>query len=88
MVYAESLLNGTPIMYSKGYLGFDGYFEGVGTGVDPQSIESIKNGIEDLLNNGSEYRKNIESLNNAGEFKVFSKDYIRKTYVDTLENLS
>jgi len=88
MVYAESLLNGTPIMYSKGYLGFDGYFDGVGTGVDPQSIESIKNGIEELLNNGSQYRKNIEYLNHAGEFKVFSKDYIRKTYVDTLENLS
>jgi len=87
MVYAESLLNGTPIMYSKGYLGFDGFFDGVGAGVDPKSIESIKNGIEDLLNNGSQYRKNIESLHQSGEFKVFSKDYIRKTYIDTLEEL-
>ncbi|MCH7770915.1 MAG: glycosyltransferase [Bacteroidetes bacterium] len=87
MVYAESLLNGTPIMYSKGYLGFDGFFDGVGAGVDPKSIESIKNGIEDLLNNGSQYRKNIESLHQSGEFKVFSKDYIRKTYIDTLEKL-
>ncbi len=74
-------------MYSKGYLGFDGFFDGVGAGVDPKSIESIKNGIEDLLNNGSQYRKNIESLHQSGEFKVFSKDYIRKTYIDTLEKL-
>jgi len=87
MVYAESLLNGTPIMYSKGYLGFDGFFDGVGVGVDPKSIESIKNGIEDLLNNGSQYRKHIESLHQTGKFEVFSKDYIRQTYIDTLEGL-
>jgi len=87
MVYAESLLNGTPIMYSKEYLGFDGFFDGVGVGVDPKSIEAIKNGIEDLLNNGSQYRKNIESLQQSGGFKVFSKDYVRKTYIDTLEGL-
>ena len=80
MVYAESLLNGTPIMYSKNYLGFDGYFDGVGAGVDPKSVESIKDGIIDLLDNGDNYRKNIDELENAGEFKIFSTDYITDKY--------
>jgi L-malate glycosyltransferase len=87
MVYAESLLNGSPIMYSENYLGFDGFFEGVGVGVDPKSVESIKNGIIDLLKNGSRYRDNIKSLQQAGEFKVFNKEYIKDKYLSTMEQV-
>ena len=88
MVYAESLLNGTPIMYSKDYLGFDGYFDGVGAGVDPKSVESIKNGIIDLLENGDTYRKNILGLDKSGEFKIFSTDYIADKYNSVLAEVS
>jgi glycosyltransferase involved in cell wall biosynthesis len=80
MVYAESLLNGTPIMFSKDYLGFDGYFEGVGAGVDPKSVESIKNGIVDLLDNSDNYRKKIDELEKLGEFKIFSSEYVTEKY--------
>ncbi len=88
MVYAESLLNGTPIMYSKDYLGFDGYFDGVGVGVNPKSVESIKDGIIDLLDNSETYRKNIDELEKAGEFKIFSTDYIKEKYNRLLREVS
>lgn len=87
MVYAEALLNGTPIMYSKDYLGFDGVFEGVGVGVNPISIESISDGISDLLKNSSSYREKINSLEQSGEFNIFSSNYIKNKYNSVIEEV-
>ena len=87
MVYAESLLNGTPIMYSKNRMGFDGIFENVGVGVDPSSVDSIAKGIEDLMRNNSQYKKNIYELQLQGEFKIFSSKHIRNKYVKILSSL-
>ena len=87
LVYAESLLNGTPIMYSKNRLGFDGFFEGVGVGVDPLDVSSIKDGIMDLYKNGNVYRENIKRLNQRGEFKIFSSEYVANKYFDMVNNL-
>jgi glycosyltransferase involved in cell wall biosynthesis len=86
MVYAEALLNGTPIMFSKNHLGFDGFFEGVGVGVNPNSVESIRDGLEDLLQNGSLYRKNISSLRESGKLKIFSSDSIATKYKKIIED--
>lgn len=88
LVYAEALLNGTPIMYSKDHLGFDGFFEGVGVGVNPKSVESIKEGILKLFENGSLYRKNINILNQAGEFNIFNSSYVGIKYNEILEKAS
>jgi glycosyltransferase involved in cell wall biosynthesis len=88
LVYAEALLNGTPIMYSKDHLGFDGFFDGVGVGVNPKSVESIKDGILKLFNNGSSYRKNINGLNKAGEFDIFSSSNVSRKYTEVLESVS
>jgi len=88
LVYAEALLNGTPIMYSKDHLGFDGFFDGVGVGVNPKSVESIKDGILKLFKNGSSYRKNINSLSQAGEFNIFNSYYIGIKYNEVLERAS
>jgi len=88
LVYAEALLNGTPIMYSKEHLGFDGFFDGVGVGVNPKSVESIKDGILKLFKNGSSYRKNINSLSQAGEFNIFNSSYIGIKYNEVLERAS
>ncbi len=84
MVYAEALQNGTPIMYSRGYLGFDGFFENVGVGVDPKSIDSIKDGILDLVKNGDKHRRHIEKLKESGEFNIFNSNYITKKYQEVL----
>lgn len=88
MVYAESLLNGTPIMYSKDAMGFDGIFENVGVGVNPLSVESIAEGIHDLIENHSEYRKHIDELRRKGEFKIFSASYVRDRYLEIINSLA
>jgi glycosyltransferase involved in cell wall biosynthesis len=80
LVYAESLRNGTPILYSKGVLGFDGVFEDVGCGVDPYSVESIKNGIIDIIKNNDYYRKRIKILRENDAFEIFSPAHALKTY--------
>jgi L-malate glycosyltransferase len=80
LVYAEALLNGTPILYSKGVLGFEGVFENVGSAVDPNSIESIKSGIIDLLDRNEFYRNEIHKLHENGSIKIFSPEYALKTY--------
>ncbi len=87
MVYAESILNGTPILYSRDCLGFHGIFQNIGPEVNPYSVDSIKNGIEDLLNNNLFYRDNIKGLREKGEFKIFSSDYIRNRYKEIIQSL-
>ena len=85
MVYAESLLNGTPVLYSKGVLGFDGVFNGIGPAVDPWSVESIRDGIRDILNENMQYRNKIRELSESGEFQIFNPDYIGKVYSEAIE---
>lgn len=79
MAYAEALINGTPIVYSKGS-GFDGMFEGVGSAVAPDSVESIGAGIIDVIRNNSFYRERIGELRKNGEFRIFTSKYVMKTY--------
>ena len=73
MVYAESLISGTPILYSKNRLGFDGFFEGVGPAVDAISIDSIKDGILDIVKNNRLYRERINQLNSEKCFRNIFK---------------
>jgi glycosyltransferase involved in cell wall biosynthesis len=80
LVYAESLLNGTPILYSKGVIGFHGVFKNVGSGVNPFSTDSIKKGIIDILQKNEFYRDEIKQLHQNGAFSIFSSEYAYKTY--------
>ncbi|MDP4116091.1 MAG: glycosyltransferase, partial [Bacteroidota bacterium] len=84
MVYAEALLNGTPIMYSKGVIGFEGVFNDCGVGVDPFSIDSIKNGLEQLIQNNAVYRRAIKELSNKKAFSIFSANSVREKYLNIL----
>lgn len=88
MVYAESLLNGTPILYSKDCMGFDGVFENVGPAVNPYSVRSIAEGIKELVKNNSFYRKNIAALRKNGGFRIFSSENIRTKYQDIINSLT
>ncbi len=88
MVYAESLLNGTPILYSKDCMGFDGVFENVGPAVNPNSVRSIAEGIKDLIKNNSFYRNNIAGLRKNGGFRIFSSENIRNKYQDIINSLT
>jgi glycosyltransferase involved in cell wall biosynthesis len=87
LVYAEALLNGTPIMFSKNRLGFDGMFDGVGVGVDPLSAESIANGIISLQSNNKQYRDRIRELTSNNEFEIFSAEYVENKYNNILADL-
>ncbi len=87
MVYAESLLNGTPILYSKGVLGFEGVFSGVGAAVDPWSIESIQEGIRNILTQNENYRRNIKNLAESGAFDIFNRQFIGARYIEAINDL-
>ena len=87
MVYAESLLNGTPILYSRGVLGFDGMFENVGVGVNPYSVESIKNGINKIIKQNTDFRNSIILLKNLGRFHIFSANYVRENYYNAISGV-
>lgn len=87
LVYAEALLNRTPILYSKNRLGFDGFFENVGPAVNPTSVESIRQGIIDCIENNLSYRQTINELSSKGEFKIFNRDNVKKKYFDSLKRI-
>jgi glycosyltransferase involved in cell wall biosynthesis len=87
LVYAESIINGTPILYSKNHLGFDGYFENVGVAVNPMSINSIKTGILNCISNNDVYRNHIKELNSNGAFKIFSSHYIQQIYFSAVTKI-
>ena len=61
LVYGEALINGVPILYSKG-TGFDGFFDNVGAKINPVSVDSIKDGLIKVINNNNDYRENIKRL--------------------------
>jgi hypothetical protein len=54
----EALLCAIPILYSRG-TGIDGFVDWMPAkvGVDPSSVESITQGLEDLLKNQQNYRQ-------------------------------
>lgn len=79
VAYAEALLCGTPILYSKG-TGFDGVFTDVGVAVDPFSVDSIASGIEEIIARNDFFRSNIKRLHENNAFKIFTKEHISKVY--------
>jgi glycosyltransferase involved in cell wall biosynthesis len=80
MVYAEALFNGTPILCSKGVVGFEGFFKNVGVAVDPYSVNDIREGIIELITNNSFYRNEIKKLRNSGAFGIFDPVNISNIY--------
>jgi glycosyltransferase involved in cell wall biosynthesis len=80
LVYVEALSQGLPILYSKGD-GFDGILEkNIGEAVEPESIESISNGIESIINNYNSYQideidfDNFDWLKIAEKYKTIYRD--------------
>lgn len=87
MVYAEALLNGTPIFYSKG-TGFDGVFENVGVAVDPHSTISIEKGLRELIHKNIIYRETICNLRETNAFHIFSPQHVKDTYSKVLSKVT
>jgi glycosyltransferase involved in cell wall biosynthesis len=83
MVYAEALMNGTPILYSKD-TGFDGLFENVGVAVDPHSSHSIGSGLRELIHKNGIYREAICNLAKTASFHIFSPRFAQNAYSQVL----
>lgn len=83
LVFAEALINGTPLLYSAS-TGFDGMFENVGVAVDARSVRSIASGIRELLVHNQEYRSNIQRLMDAGAFDIFEPKYSQRVYLEAV----
>lgn len=86
VVYAEALVTGTPILYTLG-TGFDGLFENVGPKVNSNSVDSIAQGIKDLIKRNEFYRQNIKKLNEHGAFNIFTKEYSYLTYKESIKSV-
>ena len=87
VAYAEALLCGTPILYTKN-TGFDGIFEDVGVAVDSYSIDSIAKGIIDILDKNEFYRANIIKLDTNHEFEIFAGDSVASIYQERVNLLN
>lgn len=77
LVYTECLSQGLPLLYTLN-TGFDGiYPQGeVGYGVNSHSVESITDGLINIINNYDDLRINISKIN----FSRFSWTYIASLY--------
>ena len=83
LVYAESLLSGVPILFSRDR-GIDGYFdaEKIGYACTPTDSADIARGMAHILDNQKPLKASIGALQNAGALDVIRKDTIMQTYVD------
>ena len=86
VVYAEALLCGAPILYTKD-TGFDGIFEGVGVAVNSHSVDSIANGIKDIIEKNEFYRANIRELDANKKFEIFAGESIAGIYQDRVKEI-
>lgn len=84
LVYAECLTQGLPLLYSTG-TGFDGVFaQGeVGYGVNSKSVDSIVNGICNIIEHYSEMRQNITCVS----FERFSWVTISRKYQELYRSI-
>ena len=82
LVYVEALSQNLPVVYTKGQ-GIDGLFDSsVGEGVDPLSVDSIKDAIRRILTNPQSYS------NASVDFSDFDWTNIAKRYIDLYQSLS
>lgn len=84
LVYAEALSQGLPIVYTRGQ-GFDGFYSDgyVGYSVDSKNINSISQGIINIINN---YKKLCENIKNE-DLNIFNWENISKKYIEIYEEL-
>ncbi|MCX7093174.1 MAG: glycosyltransferase family 4 protein [Methylobacter sp.] len=87
MVYVEALLSGIPILYSKS-TGIDGFVDWIPAkvGVDPASIKSITEGLNNLLEHQEAYRQWLIENQQAIQAN-FDRDTYLSQYNKTIREL-
>lgn len=77
LVYLEAMSQGLPVIYSLGQ-GFDGLITTpkVGVGVDPHNVDTMVNGIEEILEDYSELSKNALSSFRTYDWNIIKNDLL------------
>src|SRR5690554_676986 len=76
LVYGEALSQGLPILYSKNE-GIDGVFnESIGVAVNPKSVESIADGLKEIIMNYDRFDFKPEHIVKKLDWKIIAKNYI------------
>lgn len=81
LVYIEALSQNLPVLYTKGQ-GIDGLFDDtIGIGVNPLSVQEIKEALQSLLHNSGNYS------NSSIDFNAFRWSTIAEKYSDYYRDL-
>lgn len=82
LVYIEALTQNLRLLYSENE-GVDGLLDNVGVAVDPFSVESIRNGLRNLIENYGEFYGNAKV-----DFSTFDWNSIANRYVGMFADVS
>lgn len=75
LVYVEAMLQGLPILYTKGQ-GIDGFYnENIGEKVSNHSVETIKQALETMINNLDCYTIPIDKIAQTHNWSLIAKQY-------------
>ena len=85
MVFAEALLAGVPILWSRNQA-VDGFFNeaDVGYRCDPQSVDDVANGLRHLIGGQAQLKQRIADLQAQGAFEALRRDEIGAQYTRLL----
>lgn len=76
LVYGEALSQGVPVLYSENE-GIDGVFdESIGIAVNPHSVESIADGIKEMIENYSDFNFDPKKIVEKLDWKVITIKYV------------
>jgi glycosyltransferase involved in cell wall biosynthesis len=88
LVYAEALLSGLPILFSKDR-GIDGYFEAenIGYACVPRDVGDIATGMAHLLDNQKALKTSVGKMQKNGALEIIRKKTVLKTYIDGINEV-
>lgn len=88
MVYLEALRAGVPFLHSRD-AGVDGWFDGLGisVSVDPESVQSITDGIRRLMADSEAMRLRIRELSAGPFLDRFDARNVAQSYRDAMLSL-
>ncbi len=88
LVFAEALICGVPVLFSKGRA-IDGYFDTakIGYACNPHSAKDIAAGIDHILSNEDALKANISTMQQDGELNSIRRESIIRHYRQTIEQI-
>jgi glycosyltransferase involved in cell wall biosynthesis len=83
LVYVEAMLQGMPILYTKGQ-GIDGFYsDNIGEKVSNHSVETIKQALNNMIDHPNDYTIPINKIVEAHDWSLIARSY-QKIYQDCI----